>query len=185
MPLSLTDSITSLPLVGPAYANKLTRLDVHTIQDLLHHYPTRYLDRSQISTISTLQPDQPATIIATVIDFKNIYTRTGKNLQQAQITDSTGQITVTWFNQRYLEQAIRVGESYAFSGKTKLYRGHLSLTAPEFEKVKSSSGWCAEADPQRSPPATKHEPGARTSAGKEVRQGPLVNSIHTGRLVPI
>ena len=89
--LSLTDPITNIPLIGPNYADKLHKLNIHTVGDLLHHYPIRYLDRSQFTTIQDLKDGEIATIIAEVLDFKNIYTKFGKNLQQAKVADATGQ----------------------------------------------------------------------------------------------
>jgi len=71
------------------------------------------------------------------------------------VTDQTGKIQITWFNQTYLARSIRVGESYAFSGKVKAFRGHLSLQSPEYEKVDQT-----------------------TTPLK-------LDNIHTGRLVPV
>jgi len=157
--LHLSDSITSIPLVGDSYAQKLTRLDINTVADLLHHYPARYIDRSLVTTIASLQDGEQVTIQAQVTDFKNIYTKFGKNLQQAVVTDATGKITITWFNQRFLEQSIRIGETYAFSGKVKSFHNHLSLSAPEHEHIP-------------------------THLETDTDQPNGVN-IHTGRLVPV
>lgn len=135
MALHLNDPITKVPLIGPTYAQKLQKLDIFTVADLLHHYPIRYFDRSQATKIIDLEPDENFTINAQVIDFKNIYTRSGKNLQKALVADDTDKLEITWFNQKYLENAIEVGETYAFSGKPKIFRNQLSFTSPEFEKL--------------------------------------------------
>jgi len=141
MPLSLESPISSLPLIGPKYASKLQKLEIHTVRDLLHHYPARYLDRSSFTPISSLDQflDQPATIVAQIIDFKNIFTKTGKNLQKAIVADASGQLEITWFNQRFLAQSLVPGLTFSFSGKVKLFRSNLSLQAPEFELIKTNS----------------------------------------------
>lgn len=133
--LEPSDPITHLSFVGEKYAQLLLRLSIETIADLLHHYPTKYLDRSDVLLIENLVPEEKATIIGEVLDFKSIYTKNGKNLQQALVADDTGHLQLTWFNQNYLSNAIKVGNRYAFSGKTKEYRGTLTLSAPDFEQV--------------------------------------------------
>lgn len=130
-----SDSVTQIPLVGTQYAAKLKKLNLYTVDDLLHHYPHRYIDRSQIVDIVDLKPDSEVTIIGEILDFKNIYTRNKKNIQKAVVADKTNHIEITWFNQKFLSQALQVGQTYAFSGKTKTFNGKISLQAPEFEKV--------------------------------------------------
>ena len=48
------ETVTSLPGVGPALAEKLTRLSVHTVQDLLFLLPVRYEDRTRLAACGTL-----------------------------------------------------------------------------------------------------------------------------------
>jgi len=196
--LSLTDPITNIPLIGPNYADKLHKLNIHTVGDLLHHYPIRYLDRSQFTIIQDLKDGEIATIIAEVLDFKNIYTKFGKNLQQAKVADATGQIQITWFNQSFLSRTIREGEWYAFSGRVKDYHGRLTLQAPEHERVdeNSLSGWQRQGDPQKLP-AGKEKFNQNTKSGSPADAifggvsltGPagsqLLPSLHTGRLVAV
>jgi len=76
--LHLSDPITKVPLIGDQSASKLHRLTIYTVEDLLHHYPSRYIDRSLVTTISSLQEGESATITAIVVDFKNIFTKFGK-----------------------------------------------------------------------------------------------------------
>lgn len=133
--MQLTDPIDSFPYIGSAIAAKLENLGIKTIEDLLHHYPAKYLDRSTITPIAQIKPETSVTIIAQVQDFKNIYTKTGKNLQQAIVSDDTDQLTITWFNQRFLSRAINPGNTYSFSGKAKIFGYKLTLTAPDFEPI--------------------------------------------------
>lgn len=134
-PLQLTDSITSVPLVGPSYGKKLERLDIHTIADALHHYPVKYLDRSQVTPIADVIAEEKLTVSGELTHFKNIVTRNRKQIQQATVQDETGFIDITWFNQPFLAQSLKVGEQYAFSGKVKTYRNKLSLQSPDFERL--------------------------------------------------
>ncbi|MCH9048718.1 MAG: hypothetical protein IH836_07260, partial [Proteobacteria bacterium] len=62
---SLTASVLNLSGVGPRVKEKLNRIGIHTIQDLLFHLPLRYQDKTRISLIGTLQPGQEALIEGT------------------------------------------------------------------------------------------------------------------------
>lgn len=136
--IALSSLVTSVPLVGQSYANKLKNLNIFTVADLLHHYPIRYLDRRHSTLIKDLQIGETVTIHAQLLNFRQIYTKSGKNLQQASIIDSSGSLTITWFNQRFLSNALRPGEKYAFSGKVREYRGQFTLSAPDFELLDTS-----------------------------------------------
>ena len=108
--LNLNSKVTSVPLIGPSYAQKLKNLGIHTVKDLLYHYPARHIDRSKFTPIADLVEGEINTIIATVDSFKNIRTRSGKTLQQANISDDSGRLQITWFNQRFLENTITKGQ---------------------------------------------------------------------------
>ncbi|HUV46879.1 MAG TPA: hypothetical protein VMW29_01975, partial [Candidatus Bathyarchaeia archaeon] len=60
--LSLSTPIQDLFMVGKTYAQRLKKLDIKTVEDLLCHYPFRYDDFRRISPISQLQPGEKTTI---------------------------------------------------------------------------------------------------------------------------
>ena len=62
----ITDSISTLPFVGPTYEKKLEKLGILTISDLLHHIPHRYLDFSKITKIRDLKIGEVVTTIGTI-----------------------------------------------------------------------------------------------------------------------
>ncbi len=125
--------VQELSLIGPAYGERLERLSIFTVKDLLYHFPFRYQDTRDISTISALKDKGEGTIRAEVITIQTTRTRTGKWLTQAQLTDQTGSIKATWFNQPYLTKSIQKGYTYLFSGKINTKWG-ISLMSPQFEK---------------------------------------------------
>src|SRR3989344_7130040 len=100
--MKLTSAIISLPSVGPAYTRRLEKLEIFTIEDLLLHVPFRYLDFRNTKKISSLIPDELATVGGEIISIKNIYTKWGRKLQLAKVQDRTGTIDVVWFNQPFL-----------------------------------------------------------------------------------
>lgn len=135
--LNLTDSINLIPYVGPAYVKKLKRLEIETVVDLLQHYPRTYLDRTHATDIDQLEIGLPQTVVGVIENFKQQRLPTGKTLQKAQISDQSGKLEVTWFNQTYLERYLKPGKYIALSGKTSIFRNRITMTAPEYELLNS------------------------------------------------
>jgi ATP-dependent DNA helicase RecG len=153
--LTLDTEIKNLYMIGPAYAQRLRKLKIETVKDLLYHIPFRYQDYSLISKISELQPGETATIQTRILDMKNQYTKYGKKIQKAQVIDNTGQLEILWFNQPFLVKNIRPNSLVNFSGKVKLSGTKLQMVSPQYEVLSQYSH-----DLQRP-------------------------TLHTGRLVPI
>lgn len=116
--------------VGPARAQQLARLGLHTVGDLLYHRPHRYEDRSRIATIGTLTPGEKATTQGTVVAVSE--RRHGVYQFHAALSDETGVLQATWFGQRYLRKMIRRGMRLIVHGKVERVGG-LRMTVEEFE----------------------------------------------------
>jgi len=122
----------------------LSRLGIHTIQDLLFHIPFRYDDFSKTIPIKDVKLGEQVTITGEVQSIENIKTWKRKMyITQASIADSTGTISAVWFNQPFLAQNIKVGRIINISGKTALSRlggrGKLAIQNPAYE-IASKSG---------------------------------------------
>jgi ATP-dependent DNA helicase RecG len=117
--------------IGPKTTEKLKKLGIETTKDLLFHFPHRYLDFSNIKKIAHIYANSSVTVKGKVISFQNIYTKTGKNLQKALITDNTGSITLLWFNQPYLSTIIKVGEELTAAGTVSLFQNKPTMLSPE------------------------------------------------------
>jgi len=136
--MNLQNPIGGLFMVGPIYAKRLEKLGIQTAEDLLYHFPFRYLDYSLISPINQVQPGETVTIRGTISLVKNEYTRHGKKIQRAQVTDGTGQIEIIWFNQPFLIKTLKIGEGYRFSGKIDWFGRSRVILSPEYESVKTN-----------------------------------------------
>ncbi|MFA6250717.1 MAG: ATP-dependent DNA helicase RecG [Candidatus Shapirobacteria bacterium] len=121
-----------LPGIGPKTLLKLNRLGIFNLKDLLYHFPSRYLDFSHISPISHLIPGQNFTITGIITDFQNVYTRSHKNLQKATVTDKSGTLNLIWFNQPYLSQTLKVGQTFSFAGTVTLFQNRPTFIAPQY-----------------------------------------------------
>ncbi|MBI2405673.1 ATP-dependent DNA helicase RecG [Candidatus Microgenomates bacterium] len=133
--MELSTRVTDLPFIGPIYARRLARLEIHTLGDLLYHFPHRYDDFSVISEIARVQPGETVTIHGRILSIKNEYTKRSKVLQRAVVEDETGKIEVVWFNQRYLVRTIPPGTSVSLSGKITWFGNKLVMESPEYEKI--------------------------------------------------
>jgi len=127
--------INKLPKVGDKYKFLFSKLDIFTIRDLIYHFPFRYEDYSKISTINETLDGQFVTVKATVLDVKNIFSRYGKKLTKAKVTDPTGSMELLWMNQMYVANNLSIGGTFFFSGKISLYKNKKTMFSPEFERV--------------------------------------------------
>jgi ATP-dependent DNA helicase RecG len=138
--MELTTPVQYLPRVGPALATKLKTLGIETIRDLLYYAPFRYNDYSVVSNISDIRPDEVVTIIGTVVSFRNIFTKNGKRMGEAIVTDATGSIPIIWFNQTYLSSIITPGTKIHFAGKAGWFVKKVVLFSPEYEILQTEQG---------------------------------------------
>ena len=108
-------------------------LGITTVHDLLHHYPRRYIDRSQVAAIRELKVGQQATVIAKVKKVTKRQTRRHLTMVTVTLYDGSGYLDLTFFNQPWAANLYREGHELAVSGGAQLYRGHLQLANFEVE----------------------------------------------------
>lgn len=135
IPMDLQTHLFSILGIGPSIVKKLARLNLLTVEDLIHHYPFRYDDFSHTSNALEAQIGQKVTLVGEIWSIKAIYTRSRKVLVQAIFNDGTSPITLTWFNQGWLTKSIQTGDRLQVSGKLSKYKNKLSIIAPVWEKI--------------------------------------------------
>ncbi len=133
---TLANRRTGLRAKGPPAAEVLAGIEINTVRDLLHHYPRRYIDRSQVSRIGELRVGQYATVIARVKRVNKRQTRNRRSMVTVTLTDGSGYLDLTFFNQPWTANAYRAGHEVAVSGVAQLYRGRLQLANQEVELLK-------------------------------------------------
>lgn len=134
-----TDSLDKIAGIGPAYQKTLGRLDLATIRDLLHHYPSRYLDYRVHTPIGKLTAKKDVSFLATIGEPKRFTTKSGKLIIQADAVDRTGKIKLTWFNNAFISRVIIPGESYLIAGKTSFWADKLTIVSPIVERAGGTS----------------------------------------------
>ncbi len=132
-------SVQHLPGIGKQHATRLEKLGIKTLSDLIYHFPFRYDDFSKIHKIDEASQGEVITIQGVVWQIKNVRTRTGKFLTNAQISDESGLLDVIWFNQPYLTKNIRPGTPISLSGKIDKEGPRPKLISPTYEILKSNT----------------------------------------------
>jgi ATP-dependent DNA helicase RecG len=144
--------------IGKSYAYKLKKLEIETVGDLIAHYPFRYDDFSKIEQIREVTPGEKISLQGNVWQIKNVRTRSGKFVTVATVADQSGTAEVIWFNQPYLTKNIKPGSPISLSGKAEMEGNKLKLISPSYEIIRPQDQRLVL---------------------------PEVETLHTGRLVPI
>ena len=112
MPLTRQTLLTELPGVGPQRAKKLEKLGLRTMGDLLDHLPQRYEDRREMCALKDAPQDRPCCVSAMVAETPRIsFVRRGLTLVKVKAVDGAGTVHITFFNQDYIREVLRPGES--------------------------------------------------------------------------
>ena len=127
--------LEEVPGIGPARAKKLEKLGLRRLSDLLDYFPARYEDRRAIYTVQEA-PEGEACCISALIAQSPVLSRIRKGLElvKVQAVDGTGVLHLTFFNQPYLKNTLRPGETYVFFGRVEVLGRRRSMTNPVFER---------------------------------------------------
>jgi ATP-dependent DNA helicase RecG len=122
---------------GPPAAEVLREgLEIETVRDLLHHYPRRYIDRSQVAAIRDLRVGQHATVIAKVKKVDKRQTRHRRSMVTVTVWDGTGALDMVFFNQPWTAGMYREGMELAVSATVGRYGRRLQAQNQEVEVLR-------------------------------------------------
>ncbi len=133
---SLSDiSVTKLTGVGPALAQKLAKINIFSVQDVLLHLPFRYQDRTKTVPIAMLQAEDYAVVEGEIIDMRIIQKR--RRFLQLTLSDHTSTLQIIFFHfNASLQKKFSQGGVFRFFGNVKAYGYELSLIHPEIINTK-------------------------------------------------
>ena len=137
--LSSGDSISLVRGIGTIIKEKLDRLGISTVGDLLRHFPSRYLDFTKQVNINEIQKDTSVSFLATIDNVKTFYSKNNKLITSATAQDNTGKISLTWFNNLFIKRTIIEGELYSIAGTPSFFGPHITLISPVIELGNSFS----------------------------------------------
>ncbi len=122
--------------VGEKTARLYNKLGIFTVDDLIRHYPRKYLDYSNTVSVKDAPPDTPVFIKATMITpVKESMIRKGLTLYKCNFSDGETVIRVTIFNNKYLAKALRTFDDYILYGKVEKNFTSASMSSPQIERA--------------------------------------------------
>jgi len=134
-----TDTIEVVKGVGASTSEKLSHLKIEKIGDLINHYPSRYFDFSTPVLIRQLSVGKNHVFIGELGKVSTFFTKTGKLLTQCTAKDSSGRITLTWFNNPYIKRLIKENSIYTVAGKVTFWGKSITIVSPIIEEGSTPS----------------------------------------------
>ena len=129
--------VTYLNGVGKARAEKLSRLGIHTLKDLLYHFPRAYENRGDVRQLGQHNTDKSCAYILTVAtEVNSAMVKQGMTISKFRAFDESGSCEVVFFNSAFVKDVFHVGTTFRFYGKASFSKtGRLTLTSPKYEPV--------------------------------------------------
>ena len=140
MNTQLLDAIplTALSGVGVAVSAKLSRIGINNLQDLLFHLPIRYEDRTRITPIADLRPEQYATIEGIVQTCEVQFGR--RPILTVSLSDGTSKVTLRFFNfNAGMKNSFQNGERVKAFGEVKRGRFMAEIHHPEYQIIRDNA----------------------------------------------
>src|SRR6266705_185516 len=131
----LSAEITAVPGVGPSVAAKLRSLGLRTIRDLLFYFPRQHRDYSKLEKIANIPLGEVTTTLGLIWEVETIRTSKGLARTISTISDDTGKLRVTWFNQPYLQKQLQAakGSYLVVTGVKQRFGNKIDFTVKSHE----------------------------------------------------
>jgi ATP-dependent DNA helicase RecG len=142
--------VTRLKGVGERKAEGLAVVGVETLLDLLTYYPRRYVDRTKEARVRDLVVGEEALVLVTIqrVSSRRTRGRPPKVLVTVDVTDGSGHLRVSFFNQAWRERQLRPGMTVALFGKLEIYAGRKQMTNPVVDLIGDRTGRIVPIYPQ-------------------------------------
>ncbi|MEL7155162.1 MAG: ATP-dependent DNA helicase RecG [Actinomycetota bacterium] len=151
-PLDLGDlsaiPVTRLHGVGDKKAKGLAASEIENLLDLLTFYPRRYLDRTKESHIADLFEGDEASVLVTVEGTTSRRIRGGRVMVNTTVSDPSGTLKLTFFNQAWRERQLTAGRQAMIYGKVTMFRGQRQMANPVVDLVGDKTGKIIPVYPQ-------------------------------------
>ncbi|GAA1516376.1 ATP-dependent DNA helicase RecG [Streptomyces albidochromogenes] len=142
-PVPALDEPLKKTLGGTTAKVMAEHLDLHTVGDLLHHYPRRYAERGELTQLADLPLDEHATVVAQVADARVLRFNNGKGQRlEVTLTDGSGRLQLVFFGKSiyHHQKELLPGRRGMFSGKVGMFRNIRQLSHPAYEMLGADSG---------------------------------------------
>ena len=134
--------------IGPKRLEALAGVEIENMLDLLTRYPRRYLDRSRKARLEDLAEGEEATVLVEVERVYSRRTRGGKSLVSVDVSDGSGRVRCTFFNQPWRERQLPAGSEVVLFGKIERYQGRRVMNSPLVDFAGDQTGRIVALYPQ-------------------------------------
>ncbi len=121
--------------IGPKRANKLNKLGIFTVSDLVYYFPRQYEDRNNLKKIFELEDEEKVTIRVIVNSIETSNIRKGLVITKIGVRDETGFARLVFFNQEYISSTLKKGDTILVFGKVKKNSHGVELSSCEIEQM--------------------------------------------------
>lgn len=137
----LQTDIMYLKGVGPVRSKILNAdLGIHTVRDLLYHFPYKYIDRSVVHRVCDLVEGMPYVLLKGQVLSKNVEGNGRRERLVAVFSDGTGYVELVWFNSiKGLFKSLKANHTYLLLGKPNNFNGRINIAHPELEDADKAS----------------------------------------------
>ncbi len=129
----LNAEITAIPGVGSTQAQRLRKLGIATVRDLLYTFPREHRDYSALLKIRDLAFNEVSTFVGLIWEVETSRTRGGRTRTIARISDETGAIRASWFNQPYLQKQLPRGQYIVLTGIKQRFGNSVEFSVKSHE----------------------------------------------------
>lgn len=134
---NLSTRVLELNGIGKSRAEKLEKLGIRTLRDLIYYFPRAYENRGDVRTLGMHDTETPHSYILTVAsEVHSVMIKKGMTLSKFRAFDDSGSCEVVFFNSPFVKDVFHIGSTFRFYGKTSFSKvRRLMLTAPKYEPV--------------------------------------------------
>ena len=132
--IELQKSVQYIKNVGPSRVKLLNKLNIHTLEDLISYFPRNYEDRGIAKKISDCKDGEEALIKAVAITKVNETYAGRLKIYRLIVRDGENPCTIIWYNQSYVKNIFKIGNTYNFYGKVEIKAGRYEMKSPIFDE---------------------------------------------------
>jgi len=125
--------------IGTSFLRHLHAMEIQTLEDLLYHFPRRYLDRRKLSRIGDVRIGEETTVVGTVRSAELNRISRNRSVLHVAIFDGSAYMYGVWFNQPYHADKLQPDTEVAFSGRVQYRYGRLQMVNPAYDILEDSA----------------------------------------------
>ena len=137
MAYNFATRVEELSGIGKTRAEKLNKIGIRTLRDLIYYFPRAYENRGDVRTLGMHDTETPHSYILTVANEVNsVMVKKGMTISKFRAFDESGSCEVLFFNSPFVKDVFHTGSTFRFYGKASFSKARrLVLTSPKYEPV--------------------------------------------------